>query len=32
MVYNQLFTGGGNAGFAINQLGEGKIKAKKRGT
>jgi len=30
MVTNQLFTGGVKDGFAINQLGEGKVKAKKR--
>ena len=30
MVQNQLFTGGAKEGFAINQLGEGKVKAKKR--
>lgn len=31
MVTSQLFTGGSKEGFAINQLGEGKIRARKRG-
>jgi hypothetical protein len=31
MIDSQLYTGGSKDGFAINQLGEGKIKAKKRG-